>query len=220
MSVNETALCPVCHLHLPFTRYWLSHEDNPMARLLWGRVPLGGGVPGQRPNCMERAAALFFYEPHAPASKIIYDLKYHGHRYLGDAMGRIAAETMAGSGFFDGVDVIVPVPLTRRRKWSRGYNQSLEIAMGVSGVTGIPVDDKLLKRTSFAGSQTQRHAWERADNVEDVFLLIDPARADGRHILLIDDVMTTGATVSSCARQLCRAHDVRISVLTLGFTSH
>lgn len=219
LSVNESMLCAPCHLHLPFTRFWLSPYDNPMARLFWGRIPLAGGDPGQRPNSMERAAALFFYEPHAPASKIIYDLKYHGHRNVGEAMGRIAAKTM-GSGFFEGIDLIVPVPLTHRRQWSRGYNQSHEIAKGVSAVTGIPVDSTLLKRTVFAGSQTRRHAWERASNVEDVFLLTDPAKAAERHILLIDDVVTTGATIASCANQLCQAPDVRISILSLAFTKH
>lgn len=220
LSVNESVLCASCHLHTPLTHFWLSPYDNPMARLFWGRVPLAGGAEGQRPNSMERAAALFFYEPHAPVSKLIYDLKYHGHRNVGEHMGRIAARTMAPHGFFDGIDLIVPVPLTRRRQWSRGYNQSTEIANGVSLVTGIPVNSKVVRRTAFSGSQTHRHAWERASNVEDVFLLTAPAKAEGRHILIVDDVVTTGATVASCARQLCQARDVRISVLSLGFTKH
>lgn len=217
LSVNESVLCAPCHLHLPFTRFWLSPYDNPMARLFWGRIPLAGGSPDQRPNSVERVAALFFYQPHTPASKIIYNLKYHGHRNAAEAMGTIAAKTMGGR-FFEGIDLIVPVPLTRRRQWSRGYNQSREIAVGVSQVTGIPVDTKLVRRTAFAGSQTRLHAWERASNVEDVFLLTDPAKATERHILLIDDVVTTGATVVSCANQLCQAPDVRISILSLGFT--
>ena len=220
LSADEGVLCAPCHLHLPFTRFWLSPTDNPMSRLFWGRVPTAGGLPGQRANSMERAAALFFYEPHAPASKIIYDLKYHGQNGLGTHMGRMAARVMAGSGFFDGVDIIVPVPLTRRRRWSRGYNQSLEIARGVSLATGIGTDTTLLKRTAFAGSQTRRRAWERSVNVEGVFRLTDTAKAEGRHILLVDDVVTTGATIASCANQLCKAHDVRISVFSLGFTSH
>jgi len=217
LSVHESVLCATCHLHLPFTYYWLSPYDNPMARLFWGRIPLAGGVPPQRPNSLERASALFFYQPHAPASKIIYALKYHGQRSIGTAMGAIAARTM-GSDFFGGIDIIVPVPLTRRRLWSRGYNQSLEIAKGVSAVTGIPVDNELVSRVAFAGSQTKRRLWERTVNVENVFALTAPERAAGRHILIIDDVVTTGATIASCARQLCLAPDVSISVLSLGFT--
>lgn len=218
LSVGESVLCAVCHLHLPLTRFWLSPYDNPMARLFWGQIPLAGGEAGQRPNSMERAAALFYYEPHAQPSKIIYDLKYHSHRNVAEGMGRIAAQTMKDSGFFDGIDLIVPIPLTRGRQWSRGYNQSREIAKGVSQVTGIPMDDGLVKRTAFAGSQTHRHAWDRAQNVEKVFRLVAPQKAEHRHILIIDDVVTTGATVASCARQLCQADDVRISILSLCFT--
>ena len=218
LSVNESVLCAACHLHLPLTRFWLSPYNNQMARLFWGQIPFAGGETGQRPNSMERAAALFFYESHAQPSKIIYDLKYHGHRNVAEDMGRIAAQTMVSSGFFDGIDLIVPIPLTRRRQWSRGYNQSREIAKGVSQVTGIPVENGIVKRIAFTGSQTRRHAWDRAQNVESVFKLVAPQKAEHRHILIIDDVVTTGATVTSCARQLCQADDVRISILSLCFT--
>ncbi len=218
LSVTESALCAPCHLHLPLTRFWLSPCDNPMAKLFWGRIPLAGGRPGQRPNSMERAAALFFYEPHSQTSKIVYDLKYHGDRSLAEAMGRIAARTMTDSGFFDGIDLIVPIPLTRGRQWKRGYNQSREIARGVSEVTGIPVENDVVKRTTFSGSQTRRHAWERFQNVETVFSVVAPEKVCGRHVLVIDDVVTTGATVASCASQLCLSGDVRISVLSMCFT--
>lgn len=220
LSAEESVLCAPCHLHLPLTHFWLSPHDNPMARLFWGQVPLAGGNPGQRPNSMERAAALFFYEPHAPASRIIYDMKYHGHRNVAEDMGRIAAQTMMDSGFFSGIDVIVPIPLTRRRQWKRGYNQSREMARGVSELTGIPVRTDIAKRVTFGGSQTRRHLWERKENVETAFRLTSPEKASGRHILIIDDVVTTGSTVAACARQLCQAPGVRISVLSLGFTRH
>lgn len=218
LSVGESVLCASCHLHLPLTRFWLSPYDNQMARLFWGQIPLAGGQPDQRPNSMERAAALYYYEAHSQASQVVYDLKYHGHRNVAEHMGRIAAQTMMGGGFFDGIDLIVPIPLTRRRQWSRGYNQSREIARGVSQVTGIPVDDGIVKRTAFAGSQTHRHAWDRRQNVEKAFSLVAPQKVEHRHILIIDDVVTTGATVASCARQLCQADDVRISILSLCFT--
>lgn len=220
LSVNESTLCATCHLHLPLTKFWLSPYDNPMARLFWGQIPLAGGQAGLRPNSVERVAALFFYEPHAPASKIIYDLKYHSQRNTAVAMGRIAAQTMAGSGFFDGIDIIVPIPLTRCRQWRRGYNQSAETADGVSQVTGIPVCRDIMKRTAFAGSQTRLQAWERTSNVENVFSLAKPEKAKGRHILIIDDIVTTGSTIASCARQLCQAGDVKVSILSLGFTKH
>jgi len=218
LSATEHVLCVSCHLHLPLTHFWLSPYDNPMAQLFWGRIPFAGGQRGQRPNSMERAAALFFYEPHSAMSKIVYDLKYHGDRAAARTMGGIAARTMAESGFFDGIDLIVPIALTRGRQWQRGYNQSMEIARGVSEVTGIPVESGAVKRTAFSGSQTRRHAWERFQNVETVFSVVAPEKVCGRHVLIVDDVVTTGATVASCAGQLCLAGDVRISVLSLCFT--
>ena len=218
LSVTEEILCAKCNFHLPRTDFHRDACDNEMARLFWGQIPLAGGEPSQRPNSMERAAALFFYEPHSQTSKVVYDMKYHGHRYVAEGMGRIAAQAMMGSGFFDGIDLIVPIPLTRRRQWSRGYNQSREIALGVSQVTGIAVADGIVRRTAFAGSQTHRHAWERTQNVETVFSLIAPQKAEHRHVLIVDDVVTTGATVASCARQLCQADGVRISILSLCFT--
>jgi len=220
LSASESVLCPVCHLHLPLTHFWRTPYDNEMARLFYGQIPLAGGLPGQRPNSMERAAALFFFSPHAQASKIVYDLKYHRQRHIGEPMGRIAALTMAADGFFDGIDLIAPVPLTRRRQWGRGYNQSMEIARGVSLVTRIPVAVGLAKRVSFDGSQTRKRGRERLRNVEDVFRLSDAEKARGRHILIVDDIVTTGATVASFARQLCLAPGVRVSVLALGFTKN
>lgn len=218
LSANESVLCPVCHLHLPLTHFWRTPYDNAMARLFYGQIPLAGGQTGQRPNSFERAAALFFFTPHAEASRIVYDLKYHRQRHIGEAMGRLAALTMADDGFFDGIDLITPVPLTRRRQWARGYNQSMEIARGVGFVTHIPVANGLAERVSFDGSQTRKQGRERLQNVEGVFRLTDAKKVEGRHILIIDDIVTTGATVASFARQLCLARDVRISVLALGFT--
>ena len=119
---------------------------------------------------------------------------------------------------FEGIDAIVPVPLARKRERERGYNQSLELAKGVSEVTGLPIYNKVVKRTKFMGSQTQRGRWERNENVEHVFELVDGDSINGKHLLLIDDVVTTGATIIACAQKMQKASNVKISVLALGFT--
>ena len=118
----------------------------------------------------------------------------------------------------EGIDVLVPMPITRRRQWQRGYNQSMEIARGVSSVTGIPISRKAVRRIHFTQSQTEQHAWERLHNVENAFLLSKPDDIQGKHILLIDDIVTTGATTIACGRELAKAPDVRISILALGHT--
>ena len=132
-------------------------------------------------------------------------------------MGRMVAKELIPSGFFDGIDRIIPVLLSKKRQHQRGYNQSIEIARGVSEVTGLPLFQKVVKRVSFKGSQTNLGRWERNENVEKVFELIDGTTIQGKHLLVIDDVVTTGATIIACSKELVKAGDVKISVLSLGF---
>ena len=206
LSISEQTICAKCNLHLPRTHYGRRPYDNEMARLLWGQIPV------------ERAAALFFYEPGAQGSKMIHKLKYGNHPEIGNIMGRMAALEMDADDFFEGVDMLVPVPLASKRQRQRGYNQSKEIALGVSEVTHLPVRTDIVSRQSFFGSQTQLGKWERNQNVKDAFLLMKGPAAKGKHILLIDDIMTTGATIIACASELAKAGNVKVSVLTLGFT--
>lgn len=206
LAIGEHTICSACDMDLPRTHYQENPYGNDMAKLLWGRMPV------------ERAAALFFYKPHSASSRIIHNLKYSGHPETGELMGRMAAAEFADHGFFDGVDAIVPVPLARKRIRERGYNQAFEIARGISAVTRMPIIDKAVIRESFKGSQTKMNRWQRNENVEGVFSLVDGSALTGKHTLIIDDVVTTGATVVSCARELMKAGDVRFSVMSLGFT--
>ena len=132
-------------------------------------------------------------------------------------MGRMMARELQKSDFFEGIDAIVPIPLAKKRQRQRGYNQSEMLATGVSEITGLPIYNKVVKRTTFEGSQTNRGRWERNENVEKVFQLTDSEALHGKHILIIDDVVTTGATIIACAKELSKAEDVRFSILALGF---
>lgn len=205
LTVTEEVICTKCNFHLPRTDFHTNAYDNEMAKLFWHQIPI------------ERATAFFYYESHSATANIIYELKYKDHPEIGEVMGRMMAKELMPSGFFDGIDGIVPVPLTKKRQRQRGYNQSIEIAQGVSEVTGLPLYDKVVKRISFKGSQTSLGRWERNENVEKVFELIDGAMIQGKHLLVIDDVVTTGATVIACSKELAKAGDVKISVLSLGF---
>ena len=148
----------------------------------------------------------------------VYDLKYRGRAEIGEYMGRIMARDLGREGFFEGIDVLVPVPVTRWRKWKRGYNQSFMIARGISDMTGLSVYDKVVKRTSFTVSQVGLSSGERRENVKGAFTLVDDKPIAHKHVLLVDDIVTTGSTVIACAQALQKAEDVRISVLSLGFT--
>ena len=130
-------------------------------------------------------------------------------------MGRFMAAELSATGFFSDVDVIVPVPLHPRKQKVRGYNQSECIARGVSSVTGISMDTASVVRTRHTETQTRKSSYERWENVDGIFCL---RRADafvGKHVLIIDDVLTTGATITACADALRKVDGVRISVLTL-----
>ena len=205
LAVTEDTLCSKCYLHLPRTDFGHNLYENVMAKLFWGQIAI------------EKATALFYYEPHAETANLLYELKYKNHPEIGEVMGRMMAKEMMNSGLFEDIDAIVPVPLARKRQRERGYNQSLELAKGVSEVTGLPIYNKVVKRTKFAGSQTQRGRWERNENVEDVFELADGDSIRGKHLLLMDDVVTTGATIIACAKEIQKASHVKISVLALGF---
>ncbi len=205
LAPSERVICAVCNLHLPRTGYQLSAYDNPMARLFWGIIPV------------ERVAALFYYEASSRTSNILYDLKYHDHPEIGREMGRLMAREFMAADFFDGIDLIVPVPLAKKRQRQRGYNQSMELARGISEVTGLPIYNQIVRRTRFVKSQTQMGRQERMENVADVFEAKDLNAIRGRHILLVDDVVTTGATMTACAREILKTEGVRVSLLALGF---
>ena len=206
LSSTEECICIKCLCDIPFASFHHHPLDNPMARLFWGLFPV------------ERVAALFYYQPQSPPYRLIHDLKYHYAPETGQYLGRLTATRMVPHGFFDGIDAIIPMPITWLRCLQRGYNQSEEIAKGIHEITGIPVYDKVVKRTKFKGSQTQLNTRERRENVQNAFFLKQPEKIRGKHLLLIDDVITTGATVTACAEELAKAGDTRISVLSIGLT--
>lgn len=206
LEVEEEYICQACSDELPRTNFHHNAEENMMAQMFWGLMPI------------ERATAWFYFAPNTKTSNIIYDLKYHNQPDIGISMGEAMTQEIADSGFFDGIDVIVPIPLAPQRKKQRGYNQSTMIARGISGKTGIPVVEDAVTRLHFEQSQTQLDRWERLKNVEQQFKAGNTKQLDGKHVLLVDDVTTTGATIIACATALRQAQEIRFSVLTLGFT--
>lgn len=206
LNVEEQELCPSCNLHLPRTHYWLHPSDNEMAQLFWGLMPV------------ERCAALFFYSSHGPVSKAVYKLKYGDCPEIGERLGYFAAMEMKDTGFFEGIDALLPMPLAANRLRQRGYNQSLYIARGINEVTHLKVLGRVVKRAQFTESLTQKNRWQRMDSVQDMFTLRHPERVRGKHILIVDDIVTTGATVLSLGKELLKEENITISVLSLGFT--
>jgi ComF family protein len=133
-------------------------------------------------------------------------------------MGRVMANELQTADFFSDIDVLLPVPLASKRLRQRGYNQSEQLAKGISDITHLPIVTKALRRKHFQQSQTTLNRWQRQENVTDTFQLKEEHLLQGKHVLLIDDICTTGATLIACANALKDIEDIRISVLTLGFT--
>lgn len=202
LQEGEEGICVGCNMDMPRTNYHLS-KDNPVERLFWGKITL------------ERATSYFFYRKGGDFRRVLHQLKYGGRKDLGGIMGRFMAEDLVGDGFFRGIDIIVPVPLHPRKRKMRGYNQSECIARGVSGVTGIPLDASSVIRRKNTETQTRKSAYERWENVNGVFRLRYPERFEGKHVLIVDDVLTTGSTATACADAFKEVANVRISVLTL-----
>ena len=208
LTAEEQCLCAACTLHLPYTHHREDLRGNTMARLLMNYTRA------------ERAAALFHYQPGNEACHIIHTIKYSYRPQLAITLGRIAANAYRDTPLFDGIDRLVYVPLTRQREAERGYNQSRLIAQGIAQVTGIPVAHDTLRRTEFKGSQTHLRHTERLGNVQDAFDADTAAASlEGMHVMLIDDVTTTGATLAVCANKLLKLQGTRVSCFALGLTS-
>ena len=202
LAKGEECLCTMCNINLPRTDYHL-RKDNPVEKMFWGKIPL------------ERATSFFFYRKGSDFRQILHQLKYGGQKGIGAIMGRYMAAELLESGFFEGVDVILPVPLHKKKQQIRGYNQSEWIARGIAAVTGISIDTESVVRRKNTETQTRKSFLERWENVEGIFELNHAESLIGKHILIVDDVLTTGATTGECASCLTDIEGIRISILTL-----
>jgi ComF family protein len=205
LSIEEECICTVCNFRLPRTNFAQDAYENEMAKLFWGRIPI------------ERCTALMYYHSHAQSANIVYDLKYHNKPEVGNMIGRMMAQEFLQEQFFDDIDIIIPLPLAPERERYRGYNQSFMLAQGINEVTGLPIVSDVVIRKKFIDSQTEKDRWTRLENVEGVFELVCGEKIQGKHILLVDDVVTTGATICSCGEELGKAGNIKISVISIGF---
>ena len=186
LSAHEKHICDACMLNLPRTGLH-EHQFNAMEQLFAGKTPI------------ERATGYFFYEKNNRFAAILHRLKYHNDPKLGEWLAGKFAKEIAASGFFDGIDVIIPIPLHKSKLIKRGYNQSEYIARGISNATGIPIDTGIICAIKPHATQTRKGMYERYINSIGIFGIKHPERIVGKHVLIVDDVVTTGATIISCA---------------------
>ena len=164
---------------------------------------------------VDRAAAFLFYEKDHPIQKAIHKMKYADQPKIGYQLGRQAAMDFQYSEFFDEIDIIIPMPLHPRRLRERGYNQSEYIAQGISEITGIPVDTTHVLRVRNTPKQALQSGEGRMHNVDRAFAVNHPEQMYGKHILLVDDLITTGETMRSCLKAMKRFRGATFSVFAL-----
>lgn len=199
---GEQLVCTHCMLTLPMAT-GTREQDNFLEKRFWGRLPI------------EAATSLLLFVKDNPSQQVLHQIKYNGNERLAVMMGKRLGEWIATTGRFDDVELIIPVPLHRRKERQRGYNQSLLLCRGIAETFPRPIVADNLVRLKKTDSQTHKNREERLDNMRQVFALRHPEQLAHKHVLLVDDVITTGATTEACYQALRQVEELHISIASL-----
>ncbi len=199
---GEKIICSECIYKLPKTGFHLI-QDNKAQKLFWGKVNV------------EFASSFFYFQKGTASQKVLHHLKYKGGKEVGIELGKQFGVELKNVVQLKDIDYIVPVPLHKNKFKKRGYNQSEMIANGLSEILNVPVETSNLLRVIENPTQTKKGTYERWKNTSGVFALSDQHLFKNKHILLVDDVLTTGATVEACVNALYNTNDVKVSFVSL-----
>lgn len=202
---SESNLCMHCIDAMPETNFDI-HPNNPVEKKFWGRLRI------------ENATAQYYFTKESLIQTLMHLVKYKRNKELGLQLGRLMGGSIKKSNRFN-ADALIPLPLFPAKEKRRGYNQSLLLCEGMSEVMNVPVLNDIIIRPQFTETQTKKGRIERWVNMEGKFSLLKPELIRGKHILLVDDVITTGATLESCGTELLKAENVRLSIATLCYAS-
>ncbi|KAB1064045.1 ComF family protein [Salibacter halophilus] len=199
---HENTICLHCKTKLPFTHF---HDDphNMIEKIFWGRVPV------------EAASCLAYFYKRGLIQNMMHQLKYKDRTEVGVDLGKIAGFQLANSKRFSGVDLVIPIPMHPRKRKKRGYNQCTFIAKGIAEPLNAGVNEVALTKTDDTASQTRKSKFNRWLNVKSVFNLERPQDIEGKRVLLIDDVVTTGATLEAAGQTLLQAKNVELNIFTI-----
>jgi ComF family protein len=207
LFTGERIICTSCLVHLPKTHF---HNDpnNPLSKIFWGRVKI------------ESATSLYFFRKGGKVQHLIHQFKYKGHQEIGIYLGELLGRDLEQSNGFSSIDSIIPVPLHEKKIRKRGFNQSEIFAKGLADSMKKELDTTSVIRTVATTTQTKKSRYKRWENVKEIFVISNVERLSGKHILLVDDVITTGATMEACIQALLQAPGVRVSVASIACTQH
>jgi ComF family protein len=200
---RKAFLCFTCKASLPVTGFE-AYAENPVEKTFFGRIPIVA------------ASAYLFFNAGSATQQLVHRIKYKDDPELAVELGRFMGRALEQSRRFPKLDAVVPLPLFRNREKLRGYNQAGKLAQGLAEAIGIPAHDHLVKRIRSSSTQTNKTRTERWQNVDGLFETGSKTHLQGQQLLLVDDVITTGATLEACASALLQAGAV-VSVATLAF---
>jgi ComF family protein len=203
---KDQLICVQCMNMLPVTNF-LGKAGNPVEKIFWGRLPI------------EAAAALMYFTKRSVIQNLLHELKYKGNRGVGEYFGRLMGKQLKACERFAGVDALVPLPLYYKKEKKRGYNQAAVICEGISETMGKPMLKNVIERKMKTETQTRKSRLERWENIDGKFELTGRDRIANKHLLLVDDVITTGATLEACGAELLKGEHVRLSVVSLAYTT-
>lgn len=198
---NEHVLCTSCIINLPKTNY-MHYPDNPVSKIFWGRIPV------------ENACSYYLFSKGGKVQHLLHELKYKGNKDAGYVPGKLFGSELKQS-VFNQIDAIIPVPLHLSKLKKRGYNQSEIIALGLSETMEKPIKTDWLIRKHASETQTKKSRFKRWENVKEIFATQKHEEFEGKHLLIVDDVVTTGATIEACAQLLLQVKNVKISIVAL-----
>ncbi len=202
---RSSIVCAKCLLKLPSTNHFVQPKNEVYEKFA-GRIQI------------EQAASMYYFTKQSLLQHLMKQLKYHRHAQTGLILGAMLGHQLSNAPQFDDVSVIIPLPLNEQKLHQRGYNQAALIAQGITEVWPKPYNDTALSRSIFTQTQTKKNRISRFENMEDVFVVNDSAALKGQHVLLIDDIVTTGATLEACGLQMLTVSDIKISFATVACT--
>lgn len=203
---EDSILCLQCINELPHTNF-SKHTDNPVEKIFWGRL----GITA--------AMSEFYFAKGTLIQKLIHQLKYRGDKEIGLYLGKIMGSSLANNDRFTKIDALVPLPLNAYKEHKRGYNQAAVLCKGMAEILNTPVITSNVIRKRFTDTQTKKHRAQRWENVEGSFEILNNEEFKGKHILLVDDVITTGATLEACGEEILKINGAALSIATLAFAA-
>ena len=205
LASGEHYVCSKCITKLPFT-HWGNSRKNIIRELLFEKI-----------QKLEKTYSLFYFIQKNDIHKLLHSLKYKNKPEIGIELGFLLGQKLQEADMTD-FDKIIPIPLHLRKKKIRGYNQSTKIAQGIADTIDRPIDIKSVTRAIYTETQTKKNKYERIKNMKGVFSIKDPKKLENKHILIIDDIITTGATILSLSKEMSKIKGIKISIATLAVT--